>query len=224
MSPFGLALAVLGLAQAGIAALRPDLPTLERGLAGWSGVSFGVAGLAYGPLGPRVFGKRHDGTLAPTRVALLWPYFLATWLLCTLYRVGKPWHEVAPGIFLGRRLAHGDSLPDGVGAIVDLTAELVEPRTVRDGRIYRCLPTADGHIPDFARFRALVAEAAAWTEPIYIHCAQGQGRGALFAAALLLERGLARNAEDAVARLKAARPSVSLRLAQRALLERYDGR
>jgi hypothetical protein len=55
---------------------------------------------------------------------------------------------------------------------------------------------------------------------IYIHCAQGRGRSAALAAALLIARGMAANVDEAEAALSRARPSVRLNSAQRAWVAR----
>ncbi len=188
---------------------------------GWLALSLLGAGLAYAVLGPRGFGKRPDGSRVLWARATLWPY-LALARFSWRLRVwsGEPcWHEVAPGLFLGRR-ARAEELPKDVQVVVDLTAEHDEPKGVREGRVYRLLSTLDGCAPDEAGLRALVSELAPKSEPIFVHCAVGRGRSSTVAAALLLARGLAATPEEAEARLRAARPFVKLTRQQRALLAR----
>ena len=45
----------------------------------WPGLSFLAVACAYFGLGPRVFGKRSDGTIASLALLALLPYFLFTW-------------------------------------------------------------------------------------------------------------------------------------------------
>jgi hypothetical protein len=188
----------------------------------WPAVSFALVGVAYGGVGPRVFGKRPDGTLAPWALVVLFPYLALTWLLWHLARLVSREscsHEIVPGVWLGRRaLSH--ELPAGIELIVDLTAEFPRPTGVNIGRAYYCLPTLDATAPGEAGFRELVQRLAAWPGPVYVHCAAGHGRSATVVAGLLLARGLAADARQAEAALRKVRPGVRLNRAQRALLER----
>src|SRR5947209_17823719 len=67
--------------------------------------------------------------------------------------------EVVPGIWVGRR-AYARELPPDITLVVDLTAEFPEPRAVRAGRSYVCLPTLDATAPDAA---VLKAWCGGWT-------------------------------------------------------------
>jgi protein-tyrosine phosphatase len=188
----------------------------------WPALAFALLSAGYAGLGPGIFGKRGDGRLAWWAVILLFPYLLLAWTVWHLQRLlsRKPCcHEVAPGVWLGRRPLRRD-LPAGVVLVVDLTAEFFAARGVRSGREYLALPTLDGTAPDEARFRAVLARLAEHPGPVYLHCAAGYGRSALLAAALLLARGLATDARQAEARLREVRPGVRLKPPQRRLLRR----
>jgi protein-tyrosine phosphatase len=193
-------------------------------LLAWPGASFLLVGAAFAGLGARVFGKRPSGRLAWWSVALL-PYLALTWVLWHLLRLTSReacCHEVAPGVWVGRR-ALPREVPAGVTLVVDLTAELPEPRGVLSGRSYICLPTLDTMAPDCEAFAALVARLKDHTGGVYIHCASGHGRSATVAAALLIARGLACDAREAEQMLRRVRPGVRLKKAQRALLMRGQG-
>ena len=72
----------------------------------WPGMSLTLVGLAYLRLGPSVFGKKSDGTMAWYSVALLLPYLLVAWVVWHVARiVGREdcYNEAAPGLFVGRR-------------------------------------------------------------------------------------------------------------------------
>jgi hypothetical protein len=180
--------------------------------------------LAYFAHRPGVLGKRASGTIAAWAWPLFVPYFAFAWLLWRTHRLisrEDAWNEVAPGLFLGRRV-EGRELPD-VPAVVDMTAEFVEPRSIRRLPGYHCLATLDANAPDERRFLDLVDQLAT-TPRLFIHCAQGHGRSATLAAALLMRRGLASSAHDAEAQLKAKRPAVSLKRVQRDFLDRLRAR
>jgi protein-tyrosine phosphatase len=189
----------------------------------WLAVNSAILAAAYAGLGPGVLGKRANGRLAWWALLLL-PYLGITWLVWHAQRLLSReacCDEVAPGLWVGRRpLPH--EVPAGIDLVVDLSAELAEPRGVMRGRSYLCLPVLDTLAPAPAAFRELIARVAAWPGPVYVHCAVGHGRSALVAAAVLLARGLARDGTEAEAMLRRARPAVRLKPAQRRLLEEFD--
>jgi protein-tyrosine phosphatase len=200
-------------------------PAFQRGgavwLMAWPALSFMLAGLAYAGLGPRVFGKRLDGTLSPVWLPMSLPFLMVVWSLWHARRAisrSSCVHEVAPGLWLGRRLGPHE-LPEGVTTVVDLTAEFWEPADVRIGRRYICLPTLDATCSDEREFRQVLDHIAATKETVFIHCAQGLGRSASLAAALLIQKGLASDVADAERRLAASRPGVRLTPCQRRLVE-----
>jgi hypothetical protein len=195
-------------------------------LTGWTGIAFAAVGAAYAGLGPRVFGKRADGTLAWPNVLLLAPYLLLTlglWHAQRLVSREDPANEIAPGLWLGRWPRRACELPPDTGLIVDLAMEFVAAQDLRRPdrhRTYFALPTLDASTPDpvaFDRAVRTVVETLPST-PVYVHCALGHGRSALLVAAVLLARGAAASAEEAEARVQAVRPGVALNKAQRRFL------
>ncbi len=184
----------------------------------WPGLSFSAVASGYLGLGPRVFGKRPDGTIAWYALLSLLPYFAYTWALWHLVRLVSRedcYNRISPEFFLGRRpLAR--ELPPEVAAVVDLTAEFPEPEGVRTGRDYVCVPTLDATVP--ADFEALIERVLRLSPPTYIHCAQGHGRSGTLAAALLLANGTAKDADEAIATVRKARPGVRLNGRQKASL------
>lgn len=198
----------------------------DRGLAwilAWPAVSFLAVALAYGVFGPRILGKRADGSLAPASVALLLPHFLFTWLTWHVQRLisREPCHtELLTGLWIGRR-AYLAELPIETTCVVDLTSEFSEPRAVRRDRQYICLPTLGGTAIDERALREIVEQLAPLRETIYIHCAQGHGRSAALAAALLIRRGAVHSVEEAEQLLRRARPGVRLSRRQRGRLESF---
>ena len=219
---FGWAQIVLGTALLSSAAWLGG----PAWIVAWPAISVLVVGVGYLGAGPRVFGKRLDGSLHPATSVVLLPYHVVAYLRMhwdTFRHREAPWHRVAEGLYLGRRTTH-DVVPPDAAVLVDLTAELPRiaglPSTLR----YHVIPTLDATAPAEAPFTELAAELANEPRPIYVHCAAGHGRSAAFAAALLVARGLAADAREAEAVLKRARPLVHLHREQRELVDRFAAR
>jgi protein-tyrosine phosphatase len=186
-------------------------------LLAWPASSLVVVSLGYVWLGPSVLGKQSDGTLSWKTALLLMPYFGAAELAWYIVRVlgdEDPWHEVSPGLYLGRRVQHWE-LPARVGLVVDLTAEFVEPPELRSGRRYVSVPALDASAPSVAALADAVQSIGTYQGNIYVHCAAGHGRSAMAMAVLLVARGVARDIDHAVTLMRAKRPRVRLRTTQR---------
>jgi hypothetical protein len=115
----------------------------------WPGLSFALVGAAYLGLGPGVFGKQPDGTIAWYALAILLPYLLLAWLTWHIARLASRedcYNEVEPGLFIGRRPL-ADEVPKVVTLVVDLTSEFAEVRAVRAGRRYVAFPMLDTGVP-----------------------------------------------------------------------------
>jgi protein-tyrosine phosphatase len=189
-------------------------------LLAYPAASFLALAVAYAGAGPSLFGKRPDGRLAWWSYLLLGPVLSLLWAVWYLQKslsAEPASHEVAPGVWVGRRPSARD-LPTGVAHVVDPTAEFPAARGVVAGYAYRSLPTLDGVAPDDAGFRALAEFVAGLDAPVYLHCAMGHGRSATLAASVLILRGLAPDVRTAEEALRRARPGVRLTPAQRRLL------
>jgi protein-tyrosine phosphatase len=212
---FVLLFGAMGASCVGLAALLGGCAWLLV----WPGLVGFVLALGYGGFGPRIFAKRPDGTLSPLRVLLLAPYFLVTWTLWGLLRLtGEPsFHEVRPGLYLGRRPLERE-LPRDVRAVVDLTAEFAADR--RPGVAYLCAPALDGGVPEEQAMRELLRALRKLEGPVYVHCAAGHARSASVVAAMLVLEGRAATIDDAERMLQDIRPRVSMTASQRALVAR----
>ncbi|PIP84103.1 MAG: hypothetical protein CO113_01690 [Elusimicrobia bacterium CG_4_9_14_3_um_filter_62_55] len=182
-------------------------------------------GAAYYTVKGRVFGKRDDGTLDPVAAFCLLPFLLitwATWHAQNWLSNENPFDEVSPGLYLGRRPLQKD-LPLGVSLVVDMTSEFSNPGYA-DGVTYVTVPTLDAFVPDAEPFLAAAETAASWEGGVFVHCANGHGRSAAMAGAILLRRGIARSVAQAEAEIVRARPLAAWHPVQRAMLRRLAGR
>jgi protein-tyrosine phosphatase len=177
-------------------------------------LSFLLVGIGYLGWGAWMLGKRTDGTRHWWGYLLSGPFLvlmrLGRELLWRLNHREPVYDEVAPGIYVGRWPRRA-GLPEGVTMVVDLTSELNAAPCIRSApEAYVCLPTLDGSAPSGAALHALLERIAEHDGPVYVHCAAGHGRSAMFAAMLLVSRGHAADVAAAVAMMKRSRPKVRL--------------
>jgi protein-tyrosine phosphatase len=178
----------------------------------WPAASCVWIGIAYLLNRHDAFGKRLTGTLPAGRVLLLLPFLVYIWSIWSLLRLvlrEPACHQILSDLWIGRRLLPRE-VPSGIERVLDLTAEFSEPAGVRDGREYIGRPLLDATAPSPQVIHEWVMELARRPGCLYIHCAQGHGRTGLLAAALLLQRGIASDAESAIGQLQAIRPDVRL--------------
>jgi protein-tyrosine phosphatase len=174
----------------------------------WPSLSIAIVASAHLGLGPRVFGKRLDGTMSALAYILLLPYLLYAWCVWHISRIfsREPvTNEVTPGVWIGRRLLSHE-LPPNVDAVVDLTCEFVESRALRSVARYISCPFLDAMAPEPDMLVKTARQAAAVDGTVFIHCAQGHGRTALFASLYLIAAGKAASVDEALARIQSVRP------------------
>ncbi len=204
--------AALCLVRLGVAA------DASGALVAWAGAAFLWAGMAHALGRPGMIGKRPDGTFPSLYAVPLAPFLAIVWGWWRMFGVEPPYHEILPGLFVGRRVTAA-LLPPMTRAVLDCTAELPRIRGLPREVAYTCIPVLDHETatPDqldaFARME--IPERGA----LFVHCAQGHGRSAMAVAAILLRRGECRTVAEAEALLRAKRPGVRLAAIQRRALE-----
>jgi Dual specificity phosphatase, catalytic domain len=138
-------------------------------------------------------------------------------------------NPVAPGLCIGR-LPFPSERPRlrdaGVQAVLNLCWEFPRLSGVdgKPGYDTAHVPIVDGAAPTDSQFRAAVETVARWHGAgryILIHCAQGHGRSATIAAAVLVQLALAADVEQALARIRVARPFAKPSREQKVALIRY---
>lgn len=149
-----------------------------------------------------------------------WSFWLARHLI-SLPLVGeRPYDAVAEGLYVGRwPIRFPSEFPAHCPNVVDLTAELPAREDVIRGRRYACVPALDCTMPLPGALIAAAATVGSWPGGVYVHCANGHGRSACFAALLMVLRGDCASWRDAVAQMKTVRPLVSVHGTQAALMD-----
>ncbi len=152
-----------------------------------------LVGAAYAGVGAQMFGKRADGHLLSWSL-LFWPFHLLNSLLLRVCRCGKEssFDQIEPNVLLGCQLNARDKAQlssHNVRAVLDLTCEFPETPFLR-ALNYRSIPVLDTRAPTLAQLQdgAEFIESSIPNGAVYVHCALGHGRSALFVAAYCLSQ------------------------------------
>jgi protein-tyrosine phosphatase/membrane-associated phospholipid phosphatase len=188
---------------------RPGLPLL------WPAASMSMAAGAYFGLYAGI-GRKHGGRLPAAARMILAPWLAGQQLSLLYYRRhAAAWSEVASGVWIGRQLQTREAasaLRLGVTAVLDLTGEFSEARPFLSVD-YLNLQVLDLTAPTQMQIRAAVAFINAHRSRgvVYVHCKIGYSRSATMVGCWLLDAGLAATAEEAVAVMRRARPTLVVR-------------
>jgi len=157
------------------------------------------------------FQKRADGRMPMATYWTLAPYLIGAWINSRAWTRGRPPASLlAAGVWVGRWPSAAQARRLGVEAMVDLCAEL--PRRARVTH-YRCVPVLDLTVPAPAQLREAVRALSGFQRagyPVLVCCALGYSRSALVAAAWLARQENLRDAQQALQRLRACHPQVTL--------------
>ncbi len=192
-------------------------------------IAFLGVGLAYSFVGHRAFLKKADGRLSWLSYLIYWPYHLLNRTTLAIFRwksAENAYDQIAENVYLGCRLSSRDKSAIEklqLKSVLDLTCEFSEIPTLRQLN-YRCIPVLDQCAPPLDTLR----EGANWIKqqaeggPVYVHCALGHGRSAMFVAAYLLLSGKISTSQEALKTIAAQRPQVQLHAVQWKLLEQFN--
>src|SRR5262245_1841120 len=178
----------------------------------WPITAVALVALGYFILGPSIY-RKQDGRLQFSSRVVLAPVLLGQYLSWRYYkRQGDRWNAVAPNVWIGRWLTDAeaaDAIGQGVVAVVDLSDAFSEAAPFL-ATTYRHLPVLDLTAPTPEH----LAEAVAFINEhskrgiVYVHCKIGYSRSAAVVGAWLLANGRAKSADEAIAQLRAVRPSI----------------
>jgi len=196
---------------------------------GNASLSFFLAALGYGCLGPGIFLKRNDGSVPFWGYLLHWPYFLFYWLTFVILQCTDrtlPYAHIAENLFLGRLPTFVDrpKIEEiGIVNVLDLACEFPEPRFLRRASTYTCVPLMDTEAPRLSQLE----EAVEWISrsvlsgPTFVHCAFGHGRSVAVVTAYLMSEDPALTVEGVVRRLKNSGQRVHLSANQVKQLQQF---
>jgi protein-tyrosine phosphatase len=166
--------------------------------------------------------RKSAGRMPAAVIWLLLPYLAGAWLNSRLWtrRRAAP-DPIAGGVLLGRIPSRRELRATGARSLVDLAAELPLDRA---GVAYRAVPMLDLLPPSVEQIDEAVdaVGALAAARPTLLCCALGYGRSATIAAAWLLASGSAAGVDDAMARVRRARPGAVLTPAHRRQLAAWQ--
>ena len=160
--------------------------------------------------------RKEGGRLPLAATIVLAPWLMAQHASLIYYRrQAARWNIVAPNVWIGRQLRGHEAIEAvtcGVKAVLDLTSEFSETDAFR-ALPYLNLPVLDLTAPMGDELRAAVGFINAHRQQgvVYVHCKIGFSRSAAVVGSWLIDAGLATTAEEAVARIRRARPSVVVR-------------
>lgn len=177
----------------------------------------------YFGFGASIFRKSSGKIPLGSRI-LFAPFLLGQWLSLRHYqRHCNAWDELAPNVWIGRKLTDREATEageQGITAILDLTGEFTEPPAFR-ALNYRNIPVLDLTAPTPEQ----VDEAVSFIDRhrqhgvVYIHCKIGYSRTAAVAGAWLIKNGVVPNADAAIKMLRKVRPTIVVRKEARQVLE-----
>jgi protein-tyrosine phosphatase len=177
-------------------------------------------------IGPSIFRKQLGRIPFSARVVLA-PVLAAEYLSWMYYkRQCRPWDEVVPGIWIGRRLTDAEAreaVQQGVTAVLDLSDTFSEAKPFLQ-LAYCHLPVLDLTAPTALQLIDAVAfiERNVSAGIVYVHCKIGYSRSAAVVAAWLLATGGAGSLEDAISHLRSRRPSIVIRPEIREALQEFE--
>lgn len=191
----------------------------------WPAVACTLVTGAYFGLGPGIY-RKINGRLTLSTKIIFAPLLFGQYLSLLYYkRQCRSWDAVTPRIWIGRKLSDleaKEAVRQGVTAVLDLTAEFSEARPFRELR-YANVPILDLTAPtpeQLHRCLSFIAENAAGI--VYIHCKIGYSRSAAIVGSYLMAIGEVSTAEEAIIRLRTARPSIVIRPEAAAALKEFE--
>ncbi len=161
------------------------------------------------------FIRKEKGVSSLLYKILFAPYLFGYWFMWAIYKSKKPYGEVLPNFYFGRRLTDKESqkLQEVSNVyVVDLSAELLENKYLSKNN-YFSHPLLDITIASTNNLETTyltiekIMGAKNPEDKVYIHCTMGYSRSAIIVY-LYLTKSLGHSKEYALDKIKKARPEV----------------
>lgn len=168
---------------------------------------------------------RHRLRTQGVRTTLLW--FVVRGLT---FVTGVPtirYSRITPQVFVGpqyRRMGKRKLERHGVNAGINMRSEFDDAAHELEFPRYCHLPTVDDDPPGLEQLNVgaeFIDQVVKDGGKVYIHCAGGIGRAPTMAAAYLVSQGL--GLDEAIARIRSARPFIRIMPSQMARLRQFEG-
>ena len=181
----------------------------------WPAAALAITACGYFRRGAAIYGK-NDGLVPWSTWFALAPVLLGQYLSLRYYRRRcRDWDQVTPSVWIGRVLSEREAAAAaraGVTAVLDVTAEFSAAAAFRALR-YRNVAVLDLTAPTQMQLAEMAdfIKAEGQRGVVYVHCKIGYSRSAAAVIAYLLGSGHASSLQEAIGRLRAARPSIVVR-------------
>lgn len=188
----------------------------------WPALSLSVVAAAYTGIGPTVF-RKQNGQLSWAAKSVFAPYLLGQALSWRWYRrrMGSPFAEIVPGLFMGARLDEREALRFAAAhphrLVLDLTSDFDEVDSLREGDYVnlQLLDLAEPP-PEALRDGATAIETALQQgKTVFVHCTLGYSRSAYIVAHWLLATGRVHAPQEAFEKIRAVRPGMVIAAPER---------
>ncbi len=188
----------------------------------WPGAALAFVAMHYACFGAEGFQKSGDGRISIAARGLLAPYRWGAWLNSRAWTRGQaPAVRAQDRVWLGRMPTATQARALGATRIVDVCAELPAPAGIptRSVPMLDLIPPSADVLGEAADAIQAQLDATQGTDDaVLVCCALGYSRSAAAVAAWMLRYGHATDADDAIARLRRARPRLVLHDAHRVVL------
>ena len=209
-----------------------SLATIPMMVTGYVALTYIFMSLVYVSDKTNAFSKNIQGQIPLKNKLILWPIHIINSVVFKLWESltrESPYSEISKDVFLGKKLSNQEAVKflseigDRKLFVLDLTSELSENMILYKSSFYKNIPVLDASIPTMKALEegSNFIKEASGNGVVYVHCAQGHGRSALFIAAYLLLAKQALNPKDAENLIVLLRSGVKLNWLQRKLLNDY---
>ncbi|TWU43889.1 hypothetical protein Q31b_14210 [Novipirellula aureliae] len=191
----------------------------------WPAVSTGLVASGYAFFGPAVYRRRH-GMLTWSARTVLAPVLWGQWLSWKYYsHQSNITDSVGGNVLIGRHATNTEAkllAASGVTAVVGLCNAFSQPDAFAKLN-YLSLPVLDLTAPNEEQIAAAIAfiDEHRRDGQVLVHCKAGYSRSACIVAAWMLHCGHATSVDDAIRKLRIARPPIVIRPEIRLALDHW---